>query len=265
MMRTQLDAIHDRGEPLAILWASEGSIYQRFGYGMSTHGGTSEGGARALRLRTAACAGWRGPTRRRGRGKAAVPADPRRGPSRTTRLLRSDARVLGHEYSPRSRALAPRGESRVPRRARGGWRGRWIRALPHQPRVGRRRSELVAHRQRADGNQPGRARSTCGGSCSTSTSSARSKRGTSRPTIRCSSPSSSRAGWNWDSATASGCGWWTWGRRWPAGGTRPTDASSSRCGSVLLVERGPLVAPCRGRRADRGAHGRRARSGGRDQ
>jgi predicted acetyltransferase len=36
MMRQQLDAIHDRGEPLAILWASEGSIYQRFGYGLAS-------------------------------------------------------------------------------------------------------------------------------------------------------------------------------------------------------------------------------------
>jgi len=36
MMRLQLDAIHDRGEPLAILWASEGSIYQRFGYALAT-------------------------------------------------------------------------------------------------------------------------------------------------------------------------------------------------------------------------------------
>jgi predicted acetyltransferase len=36
MMRAQLDAIHDRGEPLAILWASEGQIYQRFGYGLAT-------------------------------------------------------------------------------------------------------------------------------------------------------------------------------------------------------------------------------------
>jgi predicted acetyltransferase len=34
MMRLQLDAIHERGEPLAILWASEGNIYQRFGYGL---------------------------------------------------------------------------------------------------------------------------------------------------------------------------------------------------------------------------------------
>jgi predicted acetyltransferase len=36
MMRLQLDAIHERGEPLAILWASEGSIYQRFGYGLGS-------------------------------------------------------------------------------------------------------------------------------------------------------------------------------------------------------------------------------------
>jgi predicted acetyltransferase len=36
MMRLQLDAIHARGEPLAILWASEGSIYQRFGYGLAS-------------------------------------------------------------------------------------------------------------------------------------------------------------------------------------------------------------------------------------
>jgi predicted acetyltransferase len=36
MMRLELDAIHERGEPLAILWASEGSIYQRFGYGLGS-------------------------------------------------------------------------------------------------------------------------------------------------------------------------------------------------------------------------------------
>jgi predicted acetyltransferase len=36
MMLAQLAAIHDRGEPLAILWASEGQIYQRFGYGLAT-------------------------------------------------------------------------------------------------------------------------------------------------------------------------------------------------------------------------------------
>ncbi len=34
MIRRQLDDIHERGEPLAILWASEGAIYQRYGYGL---------------------------------------------------------------------------------------------------------------------------------------------------------------------------------------------------------------------------------------
>ncbi len=36
MMRRQLDEVHERSEPLAVLWASEGSIYQRFGYGLAT-------------------------------------------------------------------------------------------------------------------------------------------------------------------------------------------------------------------------------------
>ena len=35
MMRTQLDDLHARGEPLAILWASEAAIYGRFGYGIA--------------------------------------------------------------------------------------------------------------------------------------------------------------------------------------------------------------------------------------
>ncbi len=36
MMRMQLDQVHERGEATAVLWASEGSIYQRFGYGLAT-------------------------------------------------------------------------------------------------------------------------------------------------------------------------------------------------------------------------------------
>jgi predicted acetyltransferase len=36
MMRMQLDDVHERGEPIAILWASEGNIYQRFGYGLAS-------------------------------------------------------------------------------------------------------------------------------------------------------------------------------------------------------------------------------------
>jgi predicted acetyltransferase len=36
LMRTQLDDVHERGEPLALLWASEDTIYGRFGYGMAS-------------------------------------------------------------------------------------------------------------------------------------------------------------------------------------------------------------------------------------
>ena len=37
MMRRQLDDVHERGEPLAILWASETPIYGRFGYGLASY------------------------------------------------------------------------------------------------------------------------------------------------------------------------------------------------------------------------------------
>jgi predicted acetyltransferase len=36
MMRAQLDAVHERGEPLAALWASEETIYGRYGYGLGS-------------------------------------------------------------------------------------------------------------------------------------------------------------------------------------------------------------------------------------
>jgi predicted acetyltransferase len=36
MMREQLADIHDRGEPVAVLWASESSIYGRYGYGYAS-------------------------------------------------------------------------------------------------------------------------------------------------------------------------------------------------------------------------------------
>jgi predicted acetyltransferase len=36
LMRAQLDDTHERGEPLAALWASEETIYGRFGYGLAS-------------------------------------------------------------------------------------------------------------------------------------------------------------------------------------------------------------------------------------
>lgn len=42
LMRTQLDEVHRRGEPVAILWASEAGIYPRFGYGLASLSGDIE-------------------------------------------------------------------------------------------------------------------------------------------------------------------------------------------------------------------------------
>jgi predicted acetyltransferase len=39
LMRAQLDAVHERGEPLALLYASEGAIYRRYGYGPASLAG----------------------------------------------------------------------------------------------------------------------------------------------------------------------------------------------------------------------------------
>lgn len=42
LMRRQLEDVRERGESVAILWASEGTIYQRFGYGMGAMDGSLE-------------------------------------------------------------------------------------------------------------------------------------------------------------------------------------------------------------------------------
>jgi predicted acetyltransferase len=36
LMRAQLDDVHDRGEPVAVLYASQGGIYGRYGYGVAS-------------------------------------------------------------------------------------------------------------------------------------------------------------------------------------------------------------------------------------
>ncbi len=42
LMRRQLDDVRAQGEPVAVLWASEGAIYQRFGYGFAAGDGSFE-------------------------------------------------------------------------------------------------------------------------------------------------------------------------------------------------------------------------------
>jgi predicted acetyltransferase len=51
LMRLQLEDLHERGEPLAILWASEAPIYGRFGYGVAAPETTIDAERSAFRLR----------------------------------------------------------------------------------------------------------------------------------------------------------------------------------------------------------------------
>jgi predicted acetyltransferase len=50
-MRLQLDQFHGEGEPLAALWASEASIYRRFGYGLASVNATLEAEAGSFAFR----------------------------------------------------------------------------------------------------------------------------------------------------------------------------------------------------------------------
>jgi predicted acetyltransferase len=42
LMRAQLDDMHERGEPMAYLWASEDALYGRYGYGVASFSGNVE-------------------------------------------------------------------------------------------------------------------------------------------------------------------------------------------------------------------------------
>jgi predicted acetyltransferase len=42
LMRAQLDDVHERGEPMAYLWASEDALYGRYGYGVASFSGSVE-------------------------------------------------------------------------------------------------------------------------------------------------------------------------------------------------------------------------------
>ena len=51
MMDAQLDDIRERGEPIAALWASEETIYGRYGYGLASLGLYASAERDAVRVR----------------------------------------------------------------------------------------------------------------------------------------------------------------------------------------------------------------------
>jgi predicted acetyltransferase len=70
MMRAQLDDVHARGEPIAALWASEETIYGRFGYGIASWAGE-------IKLRRE-WGGFARPLERRGRTRFVTPEEARK-------------------------------------------------------------------------------------------------------------------------------------------------------------------------------------------
>ena len=91
LMARQLADVRAAGEPMAALWASEGSIYQRFGYGLATVNGSVDiERDRSAFRKPVAADGQRRAARHR-IGTAEHHADLRRGSSAHARLLRPRA------------------------------------------------------------------------------------------------------------------------------------------------------------------------------
>jgi len=87
MMRRQLESIRDAGEPVAALWASEGAIYGRFGFGVAAQVAELRARRPAARLAAPPPPGRRPRSRsarrsRPPRPRARQPARRRRGCSR---------------------------------------------------------------------------------------------------------------------------------------------------------------------------------------
>ena len=151
LMRSQLDEIHAAGEPLAILWASEGAIYGRFGYGSATRRVTYE----VLRLRAAFRADVAAP----GRRPAQLPRPPTRsrrcatptsapGATRAGMLDRDDRWWERLLHDPEHRRDGTRRTPGVVQPRRGRRAGR-LRALRGRRRPGATRAPRAASRPRA--------------------------------------------------------------------------------------------------------------------
>ena len=74
MMDAQLRDVHERGEPIAALWASEETIYGRFGYGLAAWAGEMKLPREWCGVRAAARAARPGALRDAGGGGGALPA-----------------------------------------------------------------------------------------------------------------------------------------------------------------------------------------------
>jgi GNAT superfamily N-acetyltransferase len=220
-----VDQAGERGEPVAILWASETAIYQRFGFGIGTLQGTFD--IERSRTRFAHPVEPQGRMRLvdRDEGLELIP------PVYDAMRSRIPGAVSRRDVKWRHQLL---GDAEWMRRGNGrkfivvleSRRGPWLRHLPGQDRLGRAgrttrsrrsRSSLDAAAERASGNG-------CSGSTWWAISRARGRACRSR----CCSSWPSLAGSGWPSAKGCSCGSSTCPRRSKgAATTRPARSRST--------------------------------------
>ena len=242
LMRAQLDDVHERGEPIAALWASEERIYGRFGYGLAALAGEIELAATRTRVRA--------PLEPRGRVRLVEPDEALElFPPLWDAVRASDAGHVRAHARPggRTRVCATR-PSAAAAPARSARRCSSSTARPRATRSTGTRSTWEegsptgsARGRRGDRRDAARRRASSGASCSTSTGRRRSRRTCCRPTTRSSSCSPSRGGWVPHRRRALGA---ARRRRRGARGAayaerRPRRPRRAR--RVLPVERGPLA------------------------
>ncbi len=178
MMRAQLADIRERGEPIAALWASEETIYGRFGYGLAAQDVMIR--ARARRRRAAAGPAGRDrhdAARRARRGAARLPADLRPRPPRAARVHLALEGLVGAPQARRPPRAAP-------------WRRR---AEPRPARDRRQAGRLCDSTGSRSSGTRRRTRARC--TCSRRSATRRSRCGSSGAT------SSRSTGWPRSSAT----------------------------------------------------------------
>ena len=223
-----VDQAGERGEPVAILWASETAIYQRFGFGIGTLQGTFD--IERSRTRFAHPVEPLGRMRLVDRDEAIElipPVYEAMRPRTPGAVSRPDVKwrhqLLGDAEWMR------RGNGRkfiVVLEARG--RGPWLRHLPGQDRVGRARPEQHDHRRSRSSGSTRRPSAPSGNGCSGSTWWATSRAGGRACRSRCCSSWPSLAGSGWPSAKACSCGSSTCPRRSRGAATTRPARSRSR-------------------------------------
>ena len=137
MMRWLLDQARERSEPVAVLWASESAIYQRFGFGIGTLQSEFDIERTRVAFAAAGAAARADPAGRCRRGRPTLPADLRRHPRPDAGRGDPERGQVARRPARGRRVAARRQRHEVPGGPRGRRRGPRLRDLPGQGRMGR--------------------------------------------------------------------------------------------------------------------------------